>query len=211
MKEIRKKSAAPIYIVGAIFVVWGLFLPLYALWHFVILAVTAALGYFAARKMFPDKITYVEVAVPPVETGDERIDALLREGEAVVGEMREIEHKLPSGAVREKIGELAGVTEKIFKNVIDDPSDFKQVRRFADVILPTTANILRSYEKSLKYGGDGQHASGMRARIEGALDSILDSFKRQYDALFYNQALDIETDLTVLKSLLNQEGRELGK
>ena len=39
MREVRKKSVVPIYGVGAVWVIYCLFFPLYKLWHFIILAV----------------------------------------------------------------------------------------------------------------------------------------------------------------------------
>ena len=38
------------------------------------------------------------------------------------------------------------------------------------------------------------------------LDAAADAYRRQLDALFANQALDIETDITVLETMLKREG-----
>jgi hypothetical protein len=212
-KEVRKKSIVPIYAVALIFVVWGLFLPLYSALHFALLAVVAIASFFAARLLFPDKITYIELVAPPVTTGDERIDELLRAGEKIVAEMREIAQSVPAGDVRDKIAKLAGVTESIYKDAADDPADYRQVKRFSDIYIPTTMNLLRGYNRFSKVnsGEDSKLAETM-TKISLALDSILQSYNRMFDALFLNQTLDIETDITVLENMLKQEGltSELG-
>jgi hypothetical protein len=43
-------------------------------------------------------------------------------------------------------------------------------------------------------------------RIDTALDTIHDSYYKFFDSLFENQALDIETDIRVLESMLRTEG-----
>ncbi len=38
------------------------------------------------------------------------------------------------------------------------------------------------------------------------LDTAIDAFKKQLDSLFANQALDIETDISVMNQMLAREG-----
>jgi hypothetical protein len=38
------------------------------------------------------------------------------------------------------------------------------------------------------------------------LDTTVEAYRKQLDALFANQALDIETDITVLENMLKKEG-----
>ena len=42
--------------------------------------------------------------------------------------------------------------------------------------------------------------------IEEMLDTAVDAFKKQLDSLFEDQALDIETDISVMNRLLEREG-----
>ena len=38
------------------------------------------------------------------------------------------------------------------------------------------------------------------------LDTAIEAFKKQLDSLFANQALDIETDISVMNQMLAREG-----
>ena len=42
--------------------------------------------------------------------------------------------------------------------------------------------------------------------IEDMLDTAIEAFKKQLDSLFANQALDIETDISVMNQMLAREG-----
>lgn len=42
--------------------------------------------------------------------------------------------------------------------------------------------------------------------IEEMLDTAIAAYRKQLDSLFANQALDIETDISVLNTLLAREG-----
>jgi 5-bromo-4-chloroindolyl phosphate hydrolysis protein len=206
LKRVRHRSAAPVYGIVAVWVLYGLFFPLYRAVHLIIPVLLSAAAYIALSRVFPGVTEIIEAPEEPVSTGDKDTDALLKEGKTAVSEMKRIHDAIGELNMREKLAALIEITDKIFKDVLEDPSDYRQIRRFADYYLPTTMKLLHSYERFSGSGGQGEHVSGTMARIESALDSIIDSYKRQFDALFYNQALDIETDISVLETMLKKEG-----
>jgi len=210
MIEIKKKSVIPIYGFAVVWVLYCAFLPFYKTWHFIVLACAAALVYVVLSLIFPGKTVKIEIPAEPVRTGDDKIDALLAEGEKAVNEMRGLRDSIPGDFVRRKIDEIIAVTDMIFKNLHDDPDDYTQVKRFADFYLPTTIKLLHTYNRFGKTGAGGENVAGTMERIDSALDTILESYKRFFDSLFQNQALDIETDISVLENVLRREGL-LGK
>ena len=203
MVEVRHKSVVPYYITAAIWILYALILPLYRLQDYLIFLAVGIAAYFALKKLFPGRIEHVKV---PVTTGNNDIDSLLREGETAVLEMTRIRDAIPVHHIKLKIDSLIDVTDKIFKDVLEDPGDYRQIRRFADFYLPTTMKLLHAYERFGGTGAVGENIDGTLQRIDEALDKILDSYNRQYDALFQNQALDIETDIVVLEQMLKKEG-----
>ena len=206
MREIRKKSAAPLYIAAALWAVWCIFLPLYRLWHFAVLIVISAGAAILSGKLFPDKVEYVEVPPEPVTTGDEKIDALLREGERAVSELDRLGRSIKSETVRAKVETIRDLTDRIFKDVASDPDDYPQVRRFSNYYLPTTLKLLNAYDRMAEQGVEGENITGTMDRIDAILDTTIQAYRKQLDALFMNQALDIETDITVLEGMLKREG-----
>ncbi|NLB29725.1 MAG: hypothetical protein GX823_05815 [Clostridiales bacterium] len=203
MIEIRHKSAIPFYGAAAVWLLYALIFPLYRLPDFLIFLAAGLAAHFALSKIFPGT---TELVTAPVETGNEDINRLLREGETAVAEMARIRDAISEKDIKPKIDALIAVTDKIFKDVLDDPSDYRQIRRFADFYLPTTMKLLHAYERFGRTGAAGENIEGTLKRIDAALDQILESYDKQYDALFQNQALDIETDIAVLEQMLKKEG-----
>ena len=80
------------------------------------------------------------------------------------------------------------------------------MRRFANYYLPTTLKLLNAYDRMAAQKISGENVSGSMQRISAMLDAAADAYRRQLDALFANQALDIETDITVLETMLKREG-----
>ena len=206
MREIKKRSVIPVYGVAATCILYCLIFPLYKTWHFIVFACAAVLVYTILSVLFPGKTEYIEIQTEPERSGDEKIDALLADGEKAVSEMRRLRNTISGETVKKKTDDLIVVTEKIFKDLLDDPDDYKQVKRFADFHLPTTIKLLHTYDRLGNSGIHGENVVGTLDRINTALDTILDSYEKFFDSLFENQALDIETDITVLKTILKREG-----
>ena len=209
MREVRKKSVVPVYGVGAVWVIYCLFFPLYRLWHFIILAALSVVVWLVLSKLFPGKTELIKEPEPepePVTTGNPEHDALLREGETAVSEMKRLRQSINEPELQSKIDRLTELTEKIFNDLIDDPSDYKTIKRFSSYFLPTTISLLNSYDRMGSVGVEGENISQTKARIKDILDTTITAYEKQLDALFANQALDIETDITVLENMLKKEG-----
>lgn len=203
MREVRTKSTIPIYGFAAVWLIYCLFFPLYRLWHFVILAVVSIAAYFVLSKIFPGKVEYIE---EPKTTGNPDHDALLCEGETAVAEMKRIYASVSDPAVKSKISRLIELTDKIFKDLLDDPDDYKMIKRFSTYFLPTTIKLLNAYDRMGDINAYGDNINATKQRITDILDTTIKAYEKQYDALFANQALDIETDITVLENMLKKEG-----
>jgi 5-bromo-4-chloroindolyl phosphate hydrolysis protein len=206
MREVRKKSVAPVYGLAAVWLLYCLFFPLYKFWHFAVLVALGIAAYAILSVIFPGKTEYIKEPEKPVTTGDEKIDKLMAEGNVAIAEMARLRDSIKNPEVKKKIDEIMSITDKIFKDLVEDPSDYRQVKHFADFYLPTTMKLLNTYDRMSALGGMGQNIAGTMERIETILDTTLEGYKKQLDALFADQALDIETDIVVLKSMLKKEG-----
>ncbi len=204
--EIRKKSVIPIYGAAGAWFLYCLFFPLYSWFHFLFPAVLSLAAYIILSKLFPGTVEYVEAPKDPVKTGDEKIDALLKEGRDAVSEMERLEDLISNTVVKAKIGELISVTDKIFDDLVHDRSDYAQISRFASYYLPTTIKLLNAYHRMSSQGIEGENITSTLNKIESILDTTVSAYKKQLDSLFADQALDIETDITVMESMLKREG-----
>ena len=108
--------------------------------------------------------------------------------------------------MRRRINELMRISDKIVQDAVDDPSDVPQIRKFLDYYLPTTIKLLNAYDRMSDQGIEGTNLSKSMQSIEDMLDTAIEAFKKQLDSLFANQALDIETDISVMNQMLAREG-----
>lgn len=206
MAKVVKKSPGPLYLAAAVWVLWGLFCPLYKLTHFIVafgLSVAAAL---VGKKLFPDKVFEVPDPVEPETTGDEKLDALLAERDRAVAELRRLNDALPGEKISAQIDRLESDTRKIISHVVAHPEKLPKIRQFTSYYLPTTLKLLNAYDRMGETGVDGANIGGTMGKVEEAMDTIVAAFDKQLDALFADEALDISTDITVMENLLAREG-----
>ena len=209
-KEKKLRSCWPIYGIGVFWMLYALIFPLYRPGHFALLAVLSIPVYLLLSRIFPGKTVQTEVEVPdepaPSPTGIPEHDALLAEGRTAVAEMEALRERIADPEIRQKTSRIIEVTNQIFQDLIDDPADYRTIRRFSDYFLPTTIKMLHEYDRMSGLGVSGENISATRERISAILDTTVAAYEKQLDALFANQALDIETDITVLENMLKKEG-----
>lgn len=215
MAKMVKKSPAPLYFAAAVWVLWGLLLPLYRLIDFALAAVVSALASQLGKCLFPD-VEY-ELPEPKVteqpktekkseSTGNPEIDALIAERDRAVSEMKRLNDNIPDPVISRQIDRMEETTRKIIAQVVAEPKKLPQIRQFMNYYLPTTLKLLNAYDRMDSTGVSGTNIDTTKAKIEEMLDSIVTAFDKQLDSLFADEALDISTDITVMEQLLAREG-----
>ena len=206
MREIRKKSVVPVYAVAAAWLIYALFFPLYLLWHYILLIIIVILVYLLFSKLFPGKLIKVKKPEKETSTGNPDLDAIIKDGKTAIKEMGRLYESIPETSVKSKIMEIMSISEKIIKNAESDRRDIPMTRKFLNYYLPTTIKLLHAYDRMYAQGISGDNISGTMVRIEDMLDTIAKAYKKQLDALFAHEALDIETDIQVMDGILRREG-----
>ena len=134
------------------------------------------------------------------------VQAIIKEGRVAMKEMGRLYSSIPNPAVRSKINELMSVSDKIVRDAMADPTDVPQIRKFLDYYLPTTIKLLNTYDRMSSQEISGENITGSMERIEDMLDTAIEAYKRQLDALFANQAADIQMDIEIMNGMLAREG-----
>lgn len=212
MAKMVKKSPAPLYFAAAVWLLWGLFLPLYRLSDYLLAAGVSILAGVVGKKLFPDQ-TYETPEEKKAEepkktetTGNPEIDALIAERDRAVGEMRRLNENIPGEKISAQISHLEETTQKVVSYVAAHPEKLSQIRRFMDYYLPTTLKLLNAYDRMGSAGVEGENIAGTRERIDAVMDTLVSAYDKQLDALYADEAMDIATDITVMENLLKQEG-----
>ena len=228
MAKRTKHSVIPIYLVGAVWLVFGLFFSLYRPGDYVLCAVVSAAVFILGKAIFPDK----QYQLPGEEDQEARRKAeaahAAREQAQKDREERERREKeeearrkrqaqttgnpeidkliLERDRALSEMRRLEEVTRQIIDQVIQEPKKLPQIRRFLNYFLPTTLKILNAYDRMDAVGISGENIDATKAKVEGMMGTIVQAFDKQLDALFGAEAMDISTDITVMENLLAQEG-----
>lgn len=209
MAHIVKKSPWPVYAVGLVWLVFGLFLPLYKLIHFLAAAGLSIAAYLVVQKLCPDKTFTVPDPEPerePATTGSPELDELIRQRDLALSEMHRLNDSIEDPKISAQIDHMEAVTAKIIAHVVEHPRKLPQIRKFLNYYLPTTLKLLNAYDRMDAAGISGANIDGTMGKIETMMDTVATAFDRQLDALFGDEALDISTDITVMENLLAREG-----
>ena len=139
-------------------------------------------------------------------TGIETVDQLIRNGQDMLASIRDENNQIPDPELTKKIDQLETISNQIFLTVTDKPEKAPQIRRFMDYYLPTVLKMLTNYRKLDEREVTGENAEKTKKRVEEAMDIVLDAFQKQHDQLYQRDMLDVTTDISVLETLMKQDG-----
>ena len=82
----------------------------------------------------------------------------------------------------------------------------KDLDKLMDYYLPTTVKLLDAYEEMVSQPVQGENIRNSKKEIEDTLDTLNIAFEKILDSIFQNEAWDISSDISVLHTILAQEG-----
>ena len=214
----KQRSTAPIYTFAILWLIMCTVTPVFKLgWLIAAVVIAGAGAYLAGRRAGKkaaneaaaaeetEKVK-AEQAAPAKKSYGPEIDPIIEEGNRALSEMGRLYMSIKDTEVRKKINELMRITDKITQDAIADPSDIPQIKKFMNYYLPTTIKLLNAYDRMSAQGIEGENLDKSMKNINEMLDAAIEAFKKRLDSLFEDQALDIETDIKVMNTMLAREG-----
>lgn len=110
-----------------------------------------------------------------------------------------------------KIDRLEEIARKIFQAVEEDPRKRSRIDTFLNYYLPTTQKLLDSYAQFEDAGVEGENLRQAKSRIEGTMDAIVEGFEHQLDQLYRADALDVDSDIRVMETMLHRDTASVEK
>lgn len=130
----------------------------------------------------------------------------INEGRQYVQKIRSANIEIPGEEISRKLDRLEEVTGKIFDYVESHPEKFPEIKKFVEYFLPTTLKLLDAYREFDYQPIRGENISAAKKEIEDTMDTINLAFENLLDDLFQDAAMDVSTDISVLETMLAQEG-----
>ncbi|MDO4554614.1 MAG: 5-bromo-4-chloroindolyl phosphate hydrolysis family protein [Lachnospiraceae bacterium] len=137
---------------------------------------------------------------------EKEIARIVEEGEGYLAHFDTINDRLAGEVITRKLSRLSLVTGRIFKFITEHPEKVGEIKKFMSYYLPTTEKLLNTYEQLDTELVQGENILKAKKEIEDTLDTINFAFENLLDSLYEDTIMDISTDITVLETMLAQEG-----
>ena len=131
---------------------------------------------------------------------------LLTKGEEYIQRIHEANDNIPDRGITDKLDRMEAIVTRIFEEVRKNPSLAGNLNMFMDYYLPTTIKLVGAYEEMDRQQMQGENIRNAKAEISDSLDTINDAFEKLLDSFFADTAMDVSTDISVMKTMMKQEG-----
>lgn len=130
---------------------------------------------------------------------------VIEEGKNYVRLIRQCNDEIPGEEMSGKLDRLEILVTRIFDRVEEEPELAPELRKMLSFYLPTTKKLLEAY-RDLDGQPDLSNVAQTKREIESAVDNINEAFEKFLDELFREKAWDIQSDISVLHTMMKQDG-----
>ena len=145
-------------------------------------------------------------AVQAAKSPDPKIQEVLDKGNAYVKEIRRCNDEIPGEEISAKIDRMEAIVRKIFERAEAHPEVIPDMKKLMDYYLPMTVKLLNAYADMDRQPVQGETIRKSKQEIDTTLDTLNAAFEKLLDELFQDAAIDVSSDISVLNTLLAQEG-----
>ena len=159
-----------------------------------------------ARKQEEQRLEEAKQAAKLASAPDPRIRDIVERGSAFIAEIRRCNDAIPGEEISEKISRMELIVRRIFERAQAHPEIVPDLKKLMDYYLPMTVKLLKAYAEMDAQPVQGETIRTSKKEIEDTLDTLNLAFEKLLDDLFEDTAMDVSSDISVLNTLLAQEG-----
>lgn len=137
---------------------------------------------------------------------DRETAQVIKTGQDYIREIRYWNDMIPGEEISRKISRMELLVERIFERIEQHPEQVEDIRKLLKYYLPTTVKLLKAYDELDRQSIDTETIRGSKQEIENTLDTLNTAFEKMLDGLFQDTAWDVSSDISVLHTMLAQEG-----
>ena len=136
----------------------------------------------------------------------EECQKILEEGRAYIQYIQKCNDEIPGADMSQKLDRLKVIITRIFEEVGKNPALASDLRKFMKYYLPTTKKLIDVYREMDKETIISENVTKTKREIEDTIDTINQAFENLLNSFFEEKALDVSSDISVLHTMLAQEG-----
>lgn len=139
-------------------------------------------------------------------TESEELKDLVKLEKEYMTKIREANDDIPDTQISNKLFRMEIIIEKIFEEVRRHPEKISKISQFIDYYMPMTIKLVEAYRDFDSQSIQGDNIQRAKKEIENTLDTINMAYEKLYDSMYLEAAMDVSSDISVLQTLLAQEG-----
>ena len=124
---------------------------------------------------------------------------------AILAQIRDLNDRIADEHLSAQMDRMEQVAGRIFKIIEEDEDKRAAAGTFLSYYLPTTLKLLENYAAFEEAGVSGENLTQAKAKIEKTMDSIVAGFEHQLDELYRTDAMDIDSDIRVMETMLRRD------
>lgn len=124
---------------------------------------------------------------------------------AILAQIRDLNDRIADERLSAQMDRMEQVAGRIFRLIEEDENKRAAAGTFLSYYLPTTLKLLENYAAFEEAGVSGENLSQAKTKIEKTMDSIVAGFEHQLDELYRTDAMDIDSDIRVMETMLRRD------
>lgn len=169
----------------------------------IVIAAVAALIFFVVSYA-QKKQSEIEMFFSGVP--DKNLQQVLRDGYDKQQKLKTLRTKVFKTEIRDKIGKIIDVVDRIYADFKKEPNDVKAARQFLNYYLDSTITIVTKYTELSAHANSSNEINSSLASTEELLDKIHAAFEAQLAKLLENDAMNLDTEIQLLEKTFKMEG-----
>ncbi|MCD7981266.1 MAG: 5-bromo-4-chloroindolyl phosphate hydrolysis family protein [Clostridiales bacterium] len=178
--------------------------------HYLILSDAAYQDYLSAKRDYTDRERRAAESQKKNDGLSPECRSLIEKGEEYIRHIHESNERIPGEEFSAKLDQLERVVARIFEVVRAHPEVASDLDKLMSYYLPTTKKLLDAYQELDRQPVAGQNIASSKREIEEAVDTLNQAFEKLLDSLFEDRVWDISSDISVLHTVLAQDGLKEG-
>ena len=143
---------------------------------------------------------------PETKALDPQVQEVLDRGNEFLRQIRKCNDAIPGEEISGKISRIELIVRRIFQRAQVHPEIIPDLKKMMDYYLPMTVKLLNAYADMDAQPVQGETIQASKREIEDTLDTLNLAFEKLLDSVFQDTAMDVSSDISVLQTLLAQEG-----
>lgn len=135
-----------------------------------------------------------------------QVQEVLEKGKVFLAQIQKCNDDIDGAVISGKIDRMEHIVRRIFRQAELHPEVIPDLKKMMDYYLPMTVKLLNAYAEMDAQTMQGANILSSKREIEETLDTLNLAYEKLLDDLFEDMALDVSSDISVLNTLLAQEG-----